>query len=159
MIAWPAPVERVSAFLVTAGAEARVEMLRDDCGSAEAAAEALGCSLEQVVKSLVLMCDGRPALALLGGAARAETRLVAALFSSKHARIARPAEVLDATGLEPGAVTPFLGSRLARIVMDERLLSHDVVWCGAGTRQHMAALAPQELARLTQARIATITKA
>jgi prolyl-tRNA editing enzyme YbaK/EbsC (Cys-tRNA(Pro) deacylase) len=35
--------------------------------------------------------------------------------------------------------------------MDGSLLQHQVVWIGAGTHEFMAAIAPQELQRLTRA--------
>ena len=55
--AWPEPVERVAAFLREAGAEARIEQFEDEAASAKAAAEAVGCTLDQIVKSIVLVCD------------------------------------------------------------------------------------------------------
>ena len=58
--AWPEPVQRVSSYLRDAGAEARIEEFASGTPTAEAAAEAVGCELDQIVKSLVLMCDGRP---------------------------------------------------------------------------------------------------
>ncbi|MFN0153010.1 MAG: aminoacyl-tRNA deacylase [Gaiella sp.] len=158
MSVWPQAVQKIGAFFVASGAEARVEELGEDCGSAADAAEALGCGLAQIVKSLVVMGDGRPALALVSGPARADLKRIAAELSCKHARIARPAEVTEATGFEPGAVTPFLGGRISRVLLDDALLRHDLVWCGAGSRLHMAALSPQELLRLTQARAAAITE-
>lgn len=156
MSAWPAAVEKIGSFLLAAGAEARVEELREDCGSAADAAEALGCSPGQIVKSLVVMADGRPALALVAGPDRADTKRIAGELSCKHARVARPAEVLEATGFEPGAVSPFLGGRITRVLVDESLLQQETVWCGAGSRQHMACLTPRELVRLTQARVAAL---
>jgi len=61
---WPDPVERVAAFLREVGAEARLEELPEDSPTAEAAADAIGCTLSQIVKSLVLVCDGAPVVAL-----------------------------------------------------------------------------------------------
>ena len=55
-MSWPDPVERVAVFLRTAGAEARLEEFESATPSAQAAADAIGCALEQIVKSLVFVC-------------------------------------------------------------------------------------------------------
>ena len=67
MSPWPEPVERVASFLRAAGAEARVEELGVETSTAEAAADAVGCTLAQIVKSLVFMCDRAPVVALVPG--------------------------------------------------------------------------------------------
>ena len=54
---WPEPVERVAAFLREVGAEARLEELPQETPTADGAADAIGCTLSQIVKSLVLVCD------------------------------------------------------------------------------------------------------
>jgi Cys-tRNA(Pro) deacylase len=148
--AWPEAVERVGAHFVAAGAEGRIEELEADCASAQAAADALGCTLGQIVKSLVLMADGRPAIALVPGDSRADTRKIAAALGAKHSRIARPDEVVTATGYEPGAVAPFALARVRRILMEATLLGFESVWCGAGSKHHMASLSPTELLRVSQ---------
>ena len=55
---WPEPVERVAAVLRSNGIEGRVEEFRSGTPTAEAAAEAAGCGLEQIVKSLLFALDG-----------------------------------------------------------------------------------------------------
>ena len=57
---WPEPVERVAAFLRETGAEARIEELATPAATAQAAADAVGCTLGQVVTSVVLLCDASP---------------------------------------------------------------------------------------------------
>ena len=56
---WPEPVERVAAYLRASGAEARLEEFETGTPTAQAAADAAGCALDQIVKSLVLVCDSR----------------------------------------------------------------------------------------------------
>jgi prolyl-tRNA editing enzyme YbaK/EbsC (Cys-tRNA(Pro) deacylase) len=147
--AWPGPVERVAAFLRTAGAEARLEELGADTATAEGAAEAVGGQLDQIVKSLVLLCDEEPVLVLVPGGRRCDPRKVAAFTGARRARIARPEEVLAITGFEPGAVAPFPQPNVRRVLVDESLLAQRLVWVGAGSSRHLAALGPAELVRLT----------
>jgi prolyl-tRNA editing enzyme YbaK/EbsC (Cys-tRNA(Pro) deacylase) len=150
--AWPEPVERVTAYLREAGAEVRVEEFPDGTPTAQAAARAVGCELGQIVKSLVFQCDGRAVLVLVPGDRRADSEKVARAAGCRFARIAGPDEVTEATGFEPGAVAPFPLPRVERLFIDPTLLSHRVVWIGAGSERHMASLAPTELVRLSRAR-------
>ena len=150
--AWPEPVERVTSYLREAGAEVRVEEFPEGTPTAQAAARAVGCDLAQIVKSLVFDCDGRPVLALVPGDRRADSEKIARAAGSRFARIAGVEEVQDATGFDPGAVAPFPLPRVERIFIDRTLLVHELVWIGAGSERHMAALSPPELVRLSRAR-------
>jgi prolyl-tRNA editing enzyme YbaK/EbsC (Cys-tRNA(Pro) deacylase) len=154
---WPEPVARVAEFLKRAGVDARVEEFPEGTPTAGAAAKAVGASRAQIVKSLVFVCDGRPILALLPGDRRADENKVAAAAGARNARVARPDEVLAATGFEPGGVAPFPASGISRVVMAGELLAHDRVWIGAGSERHLAGLSPVDLAQLTQARTAELS--
>jgi prolyl-tRNA editing enzyme YbaK/EbsC (Cys-tRNA(Pro) deacylase) len=148
---WPEPVERVAAFLRDAGIEARVEEFRDGTPTAEDAAKAAGCELSQIVKSLVFDCDGRAIVVLVPGDRRADRQQVAETAGCTKAKIAGPDQVVEATGFEPGAVAPFPLPGVERIFVDRSLLQHRIVWIGAGSPQHMAALTPSDLVRLSRA--------
>jgi len=156
VLEWPEPVARVSAFLRESGAEARLEEFAEGTPTAQAAADAVGCELARIVKSLVFLCDGRPLVALVPGDRRGDPRKIAAAVGGQRAHVAGPELVREATGFEPGAVSPFPLPRIDRIVIDNTLLTHDVVWVGAGSDRHMAGLAPSELVRLTRARPADL---
>ena len=149
---WPEPVERVAAVLRTSAVDARIEEFAGGTPTAREAARAAGCELSQIVKSLVLVCDGAYVLALVPGDRRADETAVAAAVPAEHVRIARPEEVVHATGFEPGGVAPFPQRAIAQTLIDPSLLRHGVVWVGAGSPAHMAALQPAELQRITRAR-------
>jgi len=149
---WPESVERVAAALREAAVEARLEEFLTETPTAEAAAEAVGCELAQIVKSLVFVCDPGFVLALLPGDRRADVAKVAAASGSERARIATADEVFAATGFEPGGVAPFPAPGISQVLMSEELLVHDRVWVGAGSERHMAGLSPADLLRLTNAR-------
>jgi Cys-tRNA(Pro) deacylase len=151
MGAWPESVERVANVLRERGVHARLEEFEHGTGSARDAARAAGCELEQIVKSLVFVCDGAPVLALLPGDRRADVAKVAAAAGSFEARVAKPEEVVAATGFEPGAVAPFPAPHIVTTLIDHTLLGHDVVWCGAGSDRHIMGLSPHEVVRVTNA--------
>ncbi len=148
---WPEPVERVADFLRRESVEARVEEFPEGTPTAQEAAEAVGCELGQIVKSLVVDCDGRPVLVLVPGDRRADVRRIAAATGVEKARVVQADEVERATGFVPGAVAPFPLRRIERVLIDRRLLAYERVWVGAGSTRHLASLSPAELVRLTRA--------
>jgi prolyl-tRNA editing enzyme YbaK/EbsC (Cys-tRNA(Pro) deacylase) len=148
---WPEPVERVSAYLRSAGVEARLEEFEDGTPTAEAAAQAVGCEPGRIVKSLVFDCDGTPAVVLVPGDRRADPAKVARALGCARAKVAGPDEVRRATGFEPGAVAPFPLPLVERVLIEQTLLGLDRVWVGAGSPKHMAGLSPRDLVRLAKA--------
>jgi prolyl-tRNA editing enzyme YbaK/EbsC (Cys-tRNA(Pro) deacylase) len=151
MANWPEPVERVAAFLRAAGTEARIEQFPEGTPTAQEAANAVGCELRQIVKSLVFTCGERVLLVLVPGDRRADADKVASAGGCAKARVAGPELVLEATGFEPGAVAPFPVRQIDRVFVERSLLALDQVWIGAGSTRHMAALAPADLVRLARA--------
>jgi prolyl-tRNA editing enzyme YbaK/EbsC (Cys-tRNA(Pro) deacylase) len=103
---WPEPVERSARCSERLGAEARVEEFAEGTPTAEDAANAVGCDLSQIVKSLVFDCDGRAVLVMVRATA-APTRPVAAAVGAEKARVAGAELVVEATGYPPGGVAPF----------------------------------------------------
>jgi Cys-tRNA(Pro) deacylase len=151
--AWPEPVGRVASFLRDTGAEARLEEIGTDTPTASAAADAVGCTLGQIVKTLVLMSDGAPVVALVPGDRRVDTGKVARLVEGRRVTVASAAEVIEATGFSPGGVAPFPLERVSVALVERTLLRHRTVWAGAGSERHLVALAPTELVRLTRGRV------
>ncbi|HEX3456001.1 MAG TPA: YbaK/EbsC family protein [Gaiellaceae bacterium] len=150
MPAWPEPVRRVATFLNASGAEIRIEEFSAGTPTAEAAAEAVGCALGDIVKSLAFEGDGRSALVLVPGDRRADAAKVAAALGVGKVRVATAERVRELTGFEPGAVAPFLAD-VDAVLLERRLLLREAVWVGAGSPSHMARLEPAELARLSAA--------
>ncbi len=156
---WPEPVERVAAFLRETATEARLEEFPQGTPTAAEAAEAVGCELGRIVKSLVFDCDGRSVLVLVPGDRLADAAKVAAAAGTARARVAGSEQVEAATGFPPGAVSPFPARGVERVLIERTLLAHDRVWIGAGSERHMAGLAPADLVRLTGARAIDVIQA
>ena len=148
---WPEAVQRVSSFIGRAGIDASIEEFTEQTPTAEDAARAVGCRLEQIVKSLVFDCDGRWVVALVPGDRRADPAKIAAAVGAAKARIASPEQVERATGFVAGAVAPFPLPKIDRVFVDQGLLAHKRVWVGAGSPSHMAVLSAADLMRLARA--------
>lgn len=153
---WPPDVERVAVFLRTGGAEARIEEHPRGTPTAEGAADAVGCTLGQIVKSLVLLCDEAPVVALVPGDRRADTGKIAHITGARRAAVASAEQVVALTGWTPGSVAPFPLPRVSAVLVERTLLRHRSVFAGAGSDRHLVHLTPVELIRLTRGRIEDI---
>jgi Cys-tRNA(Pro) deacylase len=149
--AWPEAVERVAAALREAQVEARIEEFAEGTATAQEAADAVGCKLAQIVKSLVFVAGDTVAVVLVPGDRRADSAKIAAALGEDEARIASPDEVRAVTGFEPGAVAPFPLPHVERILLDRALLTQPELWIGSGSSRHLAALRPADLLRMTRA--------
>jgi prolyl-tRNA editing enzyme YbaK/EbsC (Cys-tRNA(Pro) deacylase) len=156
---WPEAVERVSSFLRQASAEARIEEFETGTPTALDAARAAGCTLGQIVKTLVFDCEGRWVVALVPGDRRADPDKIAAAAGATRARIASPEQVELATGFVAGAVAPFPLPGVERVFVDHGLLAHRLVWVGAGSPSHMAVLSSADLVRLARAQPMDVVEA
>ena len=84
------------------------------------------------------------------GDRRADPEKIALAVGATEARVARPPEVVAATGFAPGAVGPFPPPAGVPVLIERTILSSAVVWVGAGSERHMAMVSPLELVRLTR---------
>jgi prolyl-tRNA editing enzyme YbaK/EbsC (Cys-tRNA(Pro) deacylase) len=98
--------------------------LPDSTRTAAEAAEACGCELGQIVKSLVFMVEEEPTMILCAGDRRV-TRI--------DGTPASPDEVREATGFSIGGVPPLGHERDLPTIIDESLGRFERVWCAAGT--------------------------
>jgi Cys-tRNA(Pro) deacylase len=126
--------------------------------TAEAAAEAIGCSVGQIVKSLCFMANGEPVMALVSGDNRLDEKKLAALqnVGRKKVKRANAGQVREATGFAIGGVPPFGHTNSMTIYIDEDLLQFDVVWAAAGTPHTVFAIPPEQLRDSTNGTIADL---
>jgi prolyl-tRNA editing enzyme YbaK/EbsC (Cys-tRNA(Pro) deacylase) len=148
---------RVQAALAAAGSEAKVIELPDSARTADEAAAALGCPVGAIVKSLVFRgeASGGLWLILASGDNRVNEKRLGRLLDDPLARADADA-VRAATGYAIGGVPPLAHATALPAVMDEALLAYGTVWAAAGTPRCVFRSTPQEIARLTGARVAPV---
>jgi prolyl-tRNA editing enzyme YbaK/EbsC (Cys-tRNA(Pro) deacylase) len=149
---WPEPVQRVALALRDGRVEARIEEFHDGTPTAADAAAATGASVDRIVKSLVFSCDGRAIVVMVPGDRRADTVKIAAAAGCDRVKAVGADAVEELTGFSAGGVAPFPLPGIRTVLIDRALLAHELVWIGAGSSKHMAALAPADLVRLARAR-------
>ena len=111
-----------------AGLAVDVRELSESTRTAVEAADAVGCELGQIVKTVILMDGDDPLLCLCAG-----DRRVAVGRLGDGVRMAKANEVRDVTGYAIGGVPPLGHDRKVRTLADRSLTRFDVVWCAAGT--------------------------
>lgn len=120
--------------------------------TAQDAADAIGCAVAQIVKSLVFIAEDaeagdRPVLALTSGARKVDPASLATLLDVDRVRKANADEVREATGYAIGGTPPFGHARPLDTYLDPTLTEFDEVWAAAGTPRDVFRLAPEDLLR------------
>lgn len=122
----------------------------DGTRSAKDAAQAIGCDVSDIGKSLIFMTkdDNSPVLVIMNGADRVDENSVATLIG-QPIRKANADEVRQATGYAIGGVPPFGHIAPVRTLIDEKLLQKKEIWLAAGTPRTVFCLTPDQLCRVT----------
>jgi Ala-tRNA(Pro) deacylase len=121
-------------------------------------ARALGVAADEVVKTVALLGRGGYVLAVVPAAWRLDLRLARDLLDDPTVRLASEGELLvDFPGYELGALPP-LGSLLGvRMLVDPRVLEHEVVIIAGGVETESVSVAVAELFGDEPLRVAALT--
>jgi len=115
--------------------------------TAQEAADAIGCEVAQIVKSLLFTVNGQAIMALVSGVNQLDFGKLASLCGVSRNQVKRPDAdtVKAATGFSIGGVPPFGHASALPVYVDEDLTRFDVVWAAAGTPFAVFAIAPDKL--------------
>jgi prolyl-tRNA editing enzyme YbaK/EbsC (Cys-tRNA(Pro) deacylase) len=144
--------QRVQTTLIQAGCSAVVRELPDSTRTAAEAAQAVGCEVGQIVKSLVFVLDppGKTILLLVSGANRVNEKSVGEKLGGRLSK-ASAARVEAETGFVIGGVPPVGHTKPLETYIDEDLNHYEVIWAAAGTPHAVFPITPAELIRITNA--------
>ncbi len=150
-------VHRVREALEERGLTPRVVELEQTARSAAEAAQALGCRVEQIVKSLVFKGGrtGRPVLVLASGVNRVDERKISGLVSEPIEK-ADAGYVREKTGFSIGGVPPVGHAEEPATFIDEDLLGEEEIWAAAGHTHAVFGLTPEELLKITGGRVVAV---
>ena len=137
---------------------AQILPMTEDTPTVPAAARALGVAEDQIIKSLVFLVDGQPALVIAYGTGRVDDRLIAGHYGvgRKRVKMARPDQALDLTGYIVGSMPPFGHQTRLRTLVDPGVTRQAEIFGGGGEINAMLRLAPQELLRVTGAELVAV---
>ncbi|MDA1330133.1 MAG: YbaK/EbsC family protein [Chloroflexi bacterium] len=140
------------------GIDTRVFEFDETTRTAQDAANAIGCEVGQIVKSLVFQGanSGKAILILISGANRVDVEQLGAEIGEALKK-ADADFVRAATGYAIGGVPPFGHASTSRPIVDEDLLKFDILWAAAGTPNAVFSVTTNELLRACGGSVKKIT--
>ena len=150
-------VQRVLEALRNHGGGHEIVDLGQSARTAADAAAAVGCRVDQIVKSLIfrLRESGRALLVETSGVNRVDEKKVAALVGETLER-ADADFVRAETGFAIGGVAPVGHTKPIVTLIDEHLMQFDALWAAAGHPNTVFRLTPNDLVTMTGGRIVTV---
>lgn len=126
--------------------------------TAQEAADAIGCQLAQIAKSILFRsAGGRPVLVIASGTNRVDEKKIRALLGEKIER-ASPDFVKEATGFEVGGVPPLGHAGPCVVYLDEDLKAYPTLWAAGGTPNAVFEISFAQLAQMSGAIVADVKK-
>ncbi|MDH3308973.1 MAG: Cys-tRNA(Pro) deacylase [Acidimicrobiia bacterium] len=122
----------------------------------EAVAAELDIEPHRVFKTLVIMCDERPTVAIVPVGSLVDLKAVATATGAKKATMADPGDAERLTGYVVGGISPFGQRRTLPTLVDESVRSLESVFVSAGKRGLQVELSPTDLLAMTDASTAPI---
>lgn len=120
------------------------------------AAEALGEPPDRVLKTLMVLVDGRPGCVIVPSDREVSMKKLAAAFGGKSAQMMKPADAERLSGYKVGGISPFGQTRKVRTAIEEQSLGHDLVYVNGGQRGLQIRLNPRDAAALLDAIVAPL---
>ena len=153
-------VQRVVDALRDLGRAGEIREFPASTRTAEEAADAIGCTVGQIAKSLVFRTETseRPVLVIASGVNRVD---LAKLEPAVGERIVRADAdfVRKTTGFAIGGVPPVGHPAPPITFIDRDLLGYDEIWAAAGAPNAVFRLAPGDLQGMTQGTLVDLKQA
>jgi prolyl-tRNA editing enzyme YbaK/EbsC (Cys-tRNA(Pro) deacylase) len=150
--------QKVQDALSHLGVTGKVVELPGSTRTAQEAAQAVGCRVEQIAKSLVFQgkTTSRPVLVVASGANRVNEKRLRDLLS-EPVKKADADFVREHTGFAIGGVPPAGLLKPMDIFIDEDLFKYEEIWAAAGTPHAVFKLTAEDLLNITQGKVVKIT--
>jgi prolyl-tRNA editing enzyme YbaK/EbsC (Cys-tRNA(Pro) deacylase) len=150
--------QKVKKELISLGIKGEVVELPDSTRTAIEAASAIGCTVAQIVKSLVFRgaVSGKAILIEASGVNRVNEKAVAQIIG--EAIVKADADfVREKTGFTIGGIPPVAhATEMGAVLIDEDLLQYAELWAAAGTPHAVFPLTPDELIRIAAGKVVSI---
>ncbi len=150
-------LKRVRAALEAEGIDTEI-METPLARTAQDAANALGCDVDQIAKSIIFRGETSGAAILFLTAGGNQVDLAKAAKVAGEALAKADASLVRAqTGFAIGGVAPVGHLNPIRAFFDPALLAFDVVWAAAGTPHHVFRAKPDDMLRISDAQTSDFT--
>jgi len=149
--------QKVQDALKSLGFPNQIIELQSTTRTSAEAAQAVGCRVEQIAKSIVFQGKQthKPILVIASGPNRVNEKKIAE-FVSEPLGEADADYVRNRTGFVIGGVPPIGHLEKLEIFIDEDLLQYEETWAAAGNPNAVFRLTPSDLIKMTAGRVVTI---
>lgn len=153
--------QKVQNILHELGYPGNVVELEASTRTAVEAAQAAGCEVGQIVKSLVFMfqpaggAPPKPILVLVSGPNRVHETHFGQLLGGKLSR-ADADFVREASGFAIGGIPPVGHKSPLDTYIDEDLMQYPTIWAAAGTPNAIFQIAPAELVKISKGQLVNV---
>ena len=154
----PSASDRVQQALDALGISTKVTILTQSARTAQQAADALGTTVSQIVKSLVFLAGEEPLLVETSGSNRVDTGKLERLLG-KAVRRASADEVRQYTGFAIGGVPPVGHVHPIKTLIDQDLMQYEEIFAAGGLPEAIFRTTPQDLLRMTGGQVADVKEA
>jgi prolyl-tRNA editing enzyme YbaK/EbsC (Cys-tRNA(Pro) deacylase) len=138
--------ERVEDYLSRSGVAFKLRDFGESTKNSSLAAQALGCTVAEIAKSVVFVGEGTAVVVISGDKRVDQVKLARA--TGRTLRIAKPQEVRERTGYTIGGVPPFPHDPRIEVLPDSSLKRFRHVWAAAGTPNSVFKITTSDLFRL-----------
>ena len=152
-----ASAQKVQDALTALGYSCTVIESEQHTRTAQQAADAVGCTLGQIAKSLIFKGKntGKPILVLTSGPNRVDEARISTYMQEPIGR-ADPEFVRSVTGFAIGGVPPLAHLQPMDTYIDEDLMTYATIWAAAGTPFAVFELTPADLQAMTGGQVAQV---
>jgi prolyl-tRNA editing enzyme YbaK/EbsC (Cys-tRNA(Pro) deacylase) len=152
-----ASAQKVQSALDVFGIQLEVLELAESTRTSSEAAQAIGCQVRQIAKSIVFQTSEshRPILVIASGINRVSESLIAEQVGETIKK-ADADYVLQHTGFVIGGVPPVGHLEPLRAYIDQDLMQFPEIWSAAGNPHAVFRLTPAELVRITGAEVVKV---
>jgi len=146
--------QKVQDLLTSQGFDCKVIEFSESTHTAQEAADRAGCTLGQIIKSLIFKgrASNKPILVLTSGSNRVDEKRISQYADEPIVR-ADADFVRAVTGFAIGGVPPLGHAQKMETYLDEDLLGYGTVWGAAGTPNAIFELGPADLIKMTGGKI------
>lgn len=150
--------QKVAEAARTLGLSIDIKEFEASTRTAQDAANAIGCQVAQIVKSLLFVVDNQPIMVLVSGDNRLDEKKLAGLCGVGRKKVKRASadDARAATGFAIGGVPPFGHITPLLTYIDEDFLQFDLIWAAAGTPNAVFSITPAELVKATTGTVANL---
>lgn len=149
-------LKRVKAALDASGVDYRLEEMTVETRTAQQAADAVNCAVDQIAKSMIMASADTLYLFVTAGGRMVDAAKASALAGQD---LSRPDadRVRKVTGFAVGGVAPIGHLSPISVFFDETLLEFPNVWAAGGTPRHVFEIRPQKLLEICNGVVAAFS--